>query len=129
MMLEYSQLISFLMPPELLLVTIQEFLLSWIMQQIKFHATCLNPQSYVCGCECIQNCSADKAVVSVMYPFLYICYFFTSMMYMKYCVIFQIASVLTEFSAEDCWSLGLNKANLLCSSCDNLPTFELDILK
>ncbi|KDR06683.1 selenoprotein F [Zootermopsis nevadensis] len=39
------------------------------------------------------------------------------------------SSVLTEFSAEDCWSLGLNKANLLCSSCDSLPTFDLDILK
>ncbi|KAL3266861.1 hypothetical protein HHI36_011013 [Cryptolaemus montrouzieri] len=35
----------------------------------------------------------------------------------------------TEFSVEDCWALGLNKANLLCSSCDHLPNFELDFLK
>lgn len=99
------------------------------MQQIKFHATYLNPQSYLCGCQCIQSRSADKALVFVMYHFLCMYYFFTSMMHIKYFVIYQVASVLTEFSAEDCWSLGLNKANLLCSSCDNLPTFDLDILK
>jgi len=40
-----------------------------------------------------------------------------------------VANVLTEFSAEDCWSLGLNKANLLCSSCDCLPKFDLNVLK
>lgn len=39
----------------------------------------------------------------------------------------QIAS--SEFTAEDCWSLGFNKANLLCSSCDLLPKFNLDVIK
>ncbi|XP_071440449.1 selenoprotein F [Hetaerina americana] len=34
-----------------------------------------------------------------------------------------------EFSADDCWSLGFNKANLLCSSCDQLPNFGLETLK
>jgi len=34
-----------------------------------------------------------------------------------------------EFTAEDCWVLGFNKANLLCSSCEQLPKFDLEILK
>ncbi|KAJ8888833.1 hypothetical protein PR048_008327, partial [Dryococelus australis] len=37
--------------------------------------------------------------------------------------------VAAEFSVEDCWSLGLNKANLLCSSCDQLSKFNLGIMK
>lgn len=35
----------------------------------------------------------------------------------------------SDFSVEDCWALGLNKANLLCSYCDQLPNFDLDVLK
>nr|CAD7431070.1 unnamed protein product [Timema monikensis] len=42
---------------------------------------------------------------------------------------FMVGTVLSEFSAEDCWSLGLNKANLLCSSCEQLKSFHLGILK
>nr|CAD7417856.1 unnamed protein product [Timema poppensis] len=42
---------------------------------------------------------------------------------------FMVGIVLSEFSAEDCWSLGLNKANLLCSSCEQLKSFHLGILK
>ncbi|GLV45675.1 uncharacterized protein CBL_02695 [Carabus blaptoides fortunei] len=34
-----------------------------------------------------------------------------------------------EFTADDCWSLGFNKANLLCSSCDQLKNFQLEMLK
>lgn len=37
--------------------------------------------------------------------------------------------VSSEFTAEDCWSLGFNKANLLCSSCDLLTKFNLDVIK
>ncbi|KAM3968256.1 selenoprotein F [Aphomia sociella] len=33
-----------------------------------------------------------------------------------------------EFSTEDCASLGFIKANLLCSSCDQLKDFSLDDL-
>ncbi|XP_028151002.1 selenoprotein F [Diabrotica virgifera virgifera] len=36
--------------------------------------------------------------------------------------------VLSEFSTEDCWALGFHKANLLCSSCDQLVKFQLDEL-
>ncbi|XP_032512263.2 selenoprotein F [Danaus plexippus] len=35
---------------------------------------------------------------------------------------------LTEFTSEDCASLGFIKANLLCSSCDQLKDFSLDQL-
>ncbi|KAL1518344.1 hypothetical protein ABEB36_001981 [Hypothenemus hampei] len=34
-----------------------------------------------------------------------------------------------EFSSEDCWSLGFNKANLFCPYCDMLPKFNLDVLR
>ena len=34
-----------------------------------------------------------------------------------------------EFTAEDCWALGLNKANLLCSSCDQLTKYGLSNIK
>lgn len=37
-------------------------------------------------------------------------------------------SVLAEFSTEDCASLGFIKANLLCSSCDQLKDFNLETL-
>ncbi|XP_023018475.1 selenoprotein F [Leptinotarsa decemlineata] len=40
-------------------------------------------------------------------------------------IILFVNLVLAEFSTEDCWSLGLHKANLLCSSCDQLPRFNL----
>uniref|UniRef100_A0A8D8QYT5 Selenoprotein F n=2 Tax=Cacopsylla melanoneura TaxID=428564 RepID=A0A8D8QYT5_9HEMI len=40
-----------------------------------------------------------------------------------------INAVLSEFTSDDCASLGLNKANLLCSSCDQLSSFDLNILK
>ncbi|KAK5642755.1 hypothetical protein RI129_008922 [Pyrocoelia pectoralis] len=33
--------------------------------------------------------------------------------------------VKADFSNEDCWSLGFNKAVLLCSSCDLLDNFNL----
>lgn len=33
-----------------------------------------------------------------------------------------------EFSTEDCTSLGFTKANLLCSSCDQLKDFSLEPL-
>ncbi|XP_047546100.1 selenoprotein F [Vanessa atalanta] len=35
---------------------------------------------------------------------------------------------LADFSTEDCASLGFIKANLLCSSCDQLKDFSLDQL-
>ncbi|KAG5900680.1 hypothetical protein JTB14_005945 [Gonioctena quinquepunctata] len=34
--------------------------------------------------------------------------------------------VVSEYSTEDCWALGLHKLNLLCSSCDQLPKFNLN---
>ncbi|XP_068086622.1 selenoprotein F isoform X2 [Anabrus simplex] len=40
-----------------------------------------------------------------------------------------VASISAEFSTEDCWAVGFNKANLLCSSCDKLLTYDLNILK
>jgi len=43
--------------------------------------------------------------------------------------IFVVQEAFASFSAEDCWSLGFNKANLLCSSCDNLKKFDLDIIQ
>lgn len=33
------------------------------------------------------------------------------------------------FSADDCWALGFNRANLLCSSCDLLRKYDLDMIK
>ncbi|KRT78533.1 hypothetical protein AMK59_8346, partial [Oryctes borbonicus] len=41
----------------------------------------------------------------------------------------NLTVVLSEFTTEDCWVLGYNKANLLCSSCDQLSRFNLAILK
>ncbi|XP_050303746.1 selenoprotein F [Anthonomus grandis grandis] len=37
--------------------------------------------------------------------------------------------IVAEFTSEDCWALGFNKANLLCSSCEQLSKFDLEILK
>ncbi|XP_013185740.2 selenoprotein F [Amyelois transitella] len=42
--------------------------------------------------------------------------------------IFSIPNSKSEFSTEDCASLGFIKANLLCSSCDQLKDFSLDDL-
>ncbi|XP_046467520.1 selenoprotein F [Neodiprion pinetum] len=39
-------------------------------------------------------------------------------------VLVTIAS--SEFTPEDCKILGFNKANLLCSTCDNLNNFKLN---
>ncbi|KAK6627184.1 hypothetical protein RUM44_009661 [Polyplax serrata] len=44
-------------------------------------------------------------------------------------IIFTINGASGEFSSEDCTSLGFNKANLLCSVCDQLVDFKLDNLK
>ncbi|KAK9695936.1 Sep15/SelM redox domain [Popillia japonica] len=49
----------------------------------------------------------------------------------KYIIIlfcYNLTVVLSEFTTEDCWVLGYNKANLLCSSCDQLSKFNLDFL-
>ncbi|KAJ3665908.1 hypothetical protein Zmor_001372 [Zophobas morio] len=43
--------------------------------------------------------------------------------------ILHIEHSFTEFTTEDCWALGFNKANLLCSSCDQLSRFNLDVIK
>lgn len=40
-----------------------------------------------------------------------------------------VPSSRSEFSAEDCLAVGFNKANLLCSSCDQLASYDLNILK
>lgn len=42
--------------------------------------------------------------------------------------IITIHKTTAEFSSEDCASLGFNKANLLCSSCNQLKDFSLDDL-
>ncbi|XP_014285992.1 selenoprotein F [Halyomorpha halys] len=34
-----------------------------------------------------------------------------------------------SFTAEDCWALGMNKASLLCSTCDQLPKYDLEFMK
>ncbi|XP_071535157.1 selenoprotein F [Panulirus ornatus] len=41
----------------------------------------------------------------------------------------SIVDAVQELSTEDCFAVGLNKANLLCSSCDTLKEFNLDILE
>ncbi|CAH0547263.1 unnamed protein product [Brassicogethes aeneus] len=43
--------------------------------------------------------------------------------------IFSYAAINGEFTTEDCWTLGFNKANLQCSSCEQLPKFSLDVIK
>ncbi|XP_068916836.1 selenoprotein F [Tenebrio molitor] len=45
------------------------------------------------------------------------------------CVLFFVERCVAEFTTEDCWALGFNKANLLCSSCDQLTKFNLDVIK
>ncbi|KAF7286041.1 selenoprotein F [Rhynchophorus ferrugineus] len=56
------------------------------------------------------------------------------MIFLRYVVIFVSVisfteNVASEFTSDDCWTLGFNKANLLCSSCDQLTKFDLDILR
>lgn len=53
---------------------------------------------------------------------LFLAYFFTLSGY-------SLRGSLAEFSSEDCTALGYNKANLLCSVCDQLTDFKLDVLK
>lgn len=45
-----------------------------------------------------------------------------------YVLFITLNSALAEFSTEDCTSLGFIKANLLCSSCDQLKDFSLEQL-
>lgn len=40
-----------------------------------------------------------------------------------------ISIVRCELSAEECLQLGFRRADLLCSSCDLLPKFNLDHIK
>lgn len=40
-----------------------------------------------------------------------------------------VVEAVQELSTEECFAVGLNKANLLCSSCDTLKEFNLDILE
>ncbi|XP_045596919.2 selenoprotein F [Procambarus clarkii] len=40
-----------------------------------------------------------------------------------------IAHALQDLSTEECFAAGLNKANLVCSSCDTLKEFNLDVLE
>ncbi|KAK3853017.1 hypothetical protein Pcinc_040418 [Petrolisthes cinctipes] len=40
-----------------------------------------------------------------------------------------VTEAVQELSTEECFAVGLNKANLLCSSCDTLKEFNLDILE
>lgn len=42
--------------------------------------------------------------------------------------IVNIKEALCELASEECLTLGFNRANLLCSSCDQLSKFDLDIL-
>ncbi|XP_044270783.1 selenoprotein F [Tribolium madens] len=42
---------------------------------------------------------------------------------------FCVSKCYSEFTTEDCWALGFNKANLLCSSCEQLSKFNLDVIK
>ncbi|KAF5271026.1 hypothetical protein FQR65_LT05376 [Abscondita terminalis] len=43
-----------------------------------------------------------------------------------YLITIVLHNVRGDFTNEDCWALGLNKALLPCSSCDLLDTFNLD---
>ncbi|KAK7065819.1 hypothetical protein SK128_002652 [Halocaridina rubra] len=40
-----------------------------------------------------------------------------------------IIEAVESFTTEDCFNVGLNKATLLCSSCDSLKEFNLEILE
>jgi len=40
-----------------------------------------------------------------------------------------IESAVSELSTEECFAVGLNKANLVCSSCDTLKEFSLQNLE
>jgi len=40
-----------------------------------------------------------------------------------------IESAVSELSTEECFAVGLNKANLVCSSCDTLKEFSLQSIE
>merc|ERR1712243_319192 len=40
-----------------------------------------------------------------------------------------VESAVSELSTEECFAVGLNRANLLCSSCDTLKEFSLQTLE
>ena len=50
---------------------------------------------------------------------------------MKLFFLFQIALVeaAQSLSTEECFAFGLNRATLLCSSCDTLKEFNLELLE
>jgi hypothetical protein len=42
----------------------------------------------------------------------------------------MVALVISaEMNADECWSIGFHRANLMCSSCDQLGDFNLDVLQ
>ncbi|RXG55326.1 15 kDa selenoprotein [Armadillidium vulgare] len=50
-----------------------------------------------------------------------------SYFYALYCLaIVTLSEALTKLSVEECFEVGLNRANLLCSSCDSLKEFGLN---
>ncbi|MPC10268.1 selenoprotein [Portunus trituberculatus] len=40
-----------------------------------------------------------------------------------------VESITPDLSASECLALGLNRDNLMCSSCDNLKEFNLEVLE
>uniref|UniRef100_A0A0A9VRP0 Selenoprotein F n=1 Tax=Lygus hesperus TaxID=30085 RepID=A0A0A9VRP0_LYGHE len=40
-----------------------------------------------------------------------------------------MVAVYGEFTTEDCWALGMNKASLLCSTCDLLKKHDLEVMR
>ncbi|XP_001599355.1 selenoprotein F [Nasonia vitripennis] len=46
--------------------------------------------------------------------------------FLQLSLLLTVTNVLSEFSAEDCKSLGYNKATLLCSTCEKFKKFELN---
>nr|BAM19212.1 simila to CG7484 [Papilio polytes] len=55
-------------------------------------------------------------------------YFIKTSLSIIFLTIIQAQTCTAEFSSEDCSSLGFIKANLLCSSCDQLKDFNLEQL-
>ncbi|KAB7500927.1 selenoprotein [Armadillidium nasatum] len=50
-----------------------------------------------------------------------------SYFYALYCLaIVTLSEALTKLSVEECFEVGLNRAHLLCSSCDSLKEFGLN---
>ncbi|KAK4877665.1 hypothetical protein RN001_010171 [Aquatica leii] len=46
--------------------------------------------------------------------------------FLGYLIAIILSKATADFTNEDCWALGLNKALLPCSSCDLLNNFNLD---